>query len=119
MVPLSSLPEAAGRADKQDKKALRDLLTVRGADVRSRKGGNRGLWKACRAGAESGRADASRPPRTTLQAEVSRLHKVLLGESGIGGDQRIEINQRAILDNEADAETRLVHRPFARRGRTD
>ena len=41
------------------------------------------------------------------------------GVAGVGGDQRIEVNQRAILDNEADAETRLVQRPFARRGRMD
>ena len=90
MVPLSGLLEIAGRADKQNKKALRDLLTVRRADVHSRKGGNRGLWKACRAGVERGRVDASRPTGTTLQAHVSRLHKALLGESGIGGYELAE-----------------------------
>ena len=81
MVPLPGLPEAAGRADKQDQKALRDLLTVRGADVRSRASGNRGIWQACRAGAESGCVDASQPTRATLQTEGFRLHKTLLGES--------------------------------------
>ena len=90
MVPLPGLPEAAGRANHQAEEALRHLLAVRRADVHSRAGGHRGIWKARRAGFKSGRVDASRPTGATLQAEVSGLHKVLLGKPGIGGDESVQ-----------------------------
>ena len=90
MVPLPDLPQTDGRADKQEEEALRHLLAVRSADVHSRAGRYRGIWKARRAGAESGRINASRTTGTTLQAAVSRLHKTLLGESRIGGNELAE-----------------------------
>src|SRR5271157_4741437 len=90
MVPLSGLPDAVGRANHQAGEALRHLLAVRRADVRSRARGHRGLRQARRVGTKSGRVDASRPTGTTLQAEVSGLHKVVLGESRIGGNESAE-----------------------------
>ena len=90
MVPLSGLPDAAGRANNQAEEALRHLLAVRSADVRPRAGGHRALWQARGAGAESGRVDASRPTGAALQAEVSCLRKALLGESGIGGNELVQ-----------------------------
>jgi len=90
MVPLPDLPQTDGRADKQEEEALRHLLAVRSADVHSRTGGRRGVCKARRAGVESGRVDASRKTGTTLQAEMSHLHKTLLGESRIGRNELAE-----------------------------
>ena len=87
---MPGLPEAAGRANDETQEALRDLLPVRSADVRSRAGGYRSLWKAGRAGIESGCTDANRSTGATLQAEVSRLHKALLGKSGIGGNELVQ-----------------------------
>ncbi|SRR6266852_438759 len=90
MVPLPGLPEATRRENNQAEEALRHLLAVRSADVHSRAGGNRSLWKARRTGAESGRVKASRPTGATLQAKVSGLHKAFLGESGIGRNELAE-----------------------------
>src|SRR5712692_6881296 len=63
---------------------------MRSPDVRSRASGDRDLFKARRARAQIGRVHTSRPTRTALSAEVSRLQKAFLGESRIGGNELVE-----------------------------